>query len=93
MWKKIAEHITEVTGENFAVTNHSSVSGGCINNGYKLTNGSRSYFVKINQASLVEMFRAEALGLKQMWQTQTIRVPQAICYGTCLLYTSDAADD
>ncbi|MGD1804479.1 fructosamine kinase family protein [Dapis sp. BLCC M126] len=82
MWKKIAEHITQVTEEKFEVTNHSSVGGGCINNGYKLTNGTRSYFVKINQASLVEMFRAEALGLKQMWETQTIRVPKPLCYGT-----------
>ncbi|MGD1704147.1 fructosamine kinase family protein [Dapis sp. BLCC M229] len=82
MWKKIAEHITQVTEEKFEVTNHSSVGGGCINSGYKITNGTRSYFVKINQASLVEMFRAEALGLKQMWETQTIRVPKPLCYGT-----------
>ncbi len=82
MWKKIAEHITQVTEEKFEVTNHSSVGGGCINSGYKITNGTRNYFVKINQASLVEMFRAEALGLKQMWETQTIRVPKPLCYGT-----------
>ena len=82
MWKKIAEHIAQVTGEKFEVSNHSSVGGGCINSGYKLTDGSRNYFVKINQASLVEMFRAEALGLKQMWETQTIRVPKPLCYGT-----------
>ena len=82
MWKKIAEHITQVTGEKFEVSSHTSVSGGCINTGYKLTDGSRDYFIKLNQASQVAMFEAEALGLKQMWETQTIRVPKAICYGT-----------
>ncbi|MEM1170161.1 MAG: fructosamine kinase family protein [Cyanobacteria bacterium P01_H01_bin.35] len=82
MWKKIAEQIAQVTGEKFEVSNHSSVGGGCINSVYKISNGSRNYFVKINQASLVEMFRAEALGLKQMSETQTIRVPKPICYGT-----------
>ena len=29
----------------------------------------------------VEMFVAEALGLKQMYGTQTIRIPQPICWG------------
>ncbi len=82
MWKKIAEHITQVTVENFEVTDYRSVGGGCINTGYKVSDGTRSYFVKINQASLVEMFRAEALGLKQMLETQTIRVPKPLCYGT-----------
>ncbi|NEQ35106.1 MAG: fructosamine kinase family protein [Okeania sp. SIO3I5] len=82
MWKKIAEHITQVTAEKFEVSEHRSVGGGCINNGYQLTDGTRSYFVKINQASLVEMFRAEALGLKQMCETQTIRVPKPLCYRT-----------
>ncbi|MGB3513278.1 MAG: fructosamine kinase family protein [Microcoleaceae cyanobacterium] len=82
MWKKIAEHITQVTGEKFEVSNHHSVGGGCINTGYKLTDGNRNYFVKLNQASQVAMFEAEALGLKQMCQTQTILLPKSICYGT-----------
>jgi fructosamine-3-kinase len=28
------------------------------------------------------MFQAEALGLQQIWETHTIRVPKPICYGT-----------
>lgn len=82
MWKRIAEHITQVSGEKFEVSNYTAVGGGCINTGYKLTDGTRSYFVKLNQAAQVAMFEAEALGLKQMWQTQTILVPKPICYGT-----------
>ena len=82
MWNKIAEHITQVTGEKFEIIDHLSVPGGCINTGYKITDGTRRYFVKLNQASQVAMFEAEALGLKQMRETQTIRVPQPLCYGT-----------
>lgn len=81
MWNKIAEHITQVTGEKFEIIDHLSVPGGCINTGYKITDGTRRYFVKLNQASQVAMFEAEALGLKQMRETQTIRVPQPLCYG------------
>ncbi len=82
MWDKISAHISEVTGDKFAIDNRRSVSGGCINQGYAISNSSRTYFVKINQASQVAMFEAEALGLQQMRETQTIRVPESICWGT-----------
>jgi len=82
MWDKIAVRITEVTGEDFQIDNRRSVSGGCINQGYQVSDGFRSYFVKVNQASQVAMFEAEALGLQQMCATQTIRVPKPICWGT-----------
>jgi fructosamine-3-kinase len=81
MWTQIAAQISQVTGKKIQVDRHRSVSGGCINQGYALTGNDSIYFVKINQASQVEMFAAEALGLKQMLATQTIRVPQPICWG------------
>lgn len=82
MWSAIAGHISQVTGQPFEVGSRRSVSGGCINQGYRLLGSDgRSYFVKINQASRSEMFVAEALGLKQMGATQTIRVPHPICWG------------
>ncbi|MGB3534310.1 MAG: fructosamine kinase family protein [Microcoleaceae cyanobacterium] len=82
MWDKIANHISQVTGESFKISDRRSVSGGCINQGYRLSNGSRHYFVKLNQASQVAMFEAEMLGVQQMYSTQTIRVPQPLCWGT-----------
>lgn len=83
MWTEIADRISEVTGEKFQVADRRSVSGGCINQGYKLTDSDRrAYFVKLNQAALVDMFDAEVLGLRQILQTATIRVPQPICWGT-----------
>ncbi len=82
MWTDIANHISEVTKENFSINSQRSVSGGCINQGYAVSDGQRTYFVKINQASLADMFVSEALGLKQMVETQTIRVPKPICWGT-----------
>lgn len=81
MWTQIAEHIAQVTGQDFSIHNQRSVSGGCINQGYTISDGNLSYFVKLNQASQVAMFEAEALGLKQMLQTATIRVPKPICWG------------
>jgi fructosamine-3-kinase len=82
MWDKIAGHISEITGETFSLDHRHSVSGGCINQGYSISSSSRTYFAKINQASQIAMFEAEALGLQQMRATQTIRVPEPICWGT-----------
>ena len=81
MWTQIAQQISQATGTKFSVDKHRSVSGGCINQGYQLTGNDCAYFVKINQASQVEMFAAEALGLKQIINTETIRVPEPICWG------------
>jgi fructosamine-3-kinase len=58
------------------------VGGGCINQAYQISSGSQSFFVKVNQATQVAMFEAEALGLKDMYDSHTIRVPKPICWGT-----------
>jgi len=81
MWTEIDAQISKATGEQFQTQQRRSVSGGCINQGYSLTDGVRTFFVKLNQASQIEMFAAEALGLQQMYDTDTIRVPKPICYG------------
>ena len=82
MWNDIDAHISQVTGENFQSAQRRSVGGGCINQGYAVSNGKQTYFVKLNQASQIAMFEAEALGLQQMFDTKTIRVPQPLCTGT-----------
>ncbi len=82
MWNDIDAHISQVTGETFQSAQRRSVGGGCINQGYAVSNGKQTYFVKLNQASQIAMFEAEALGLQQMFDTATIRVPQPLCTGT-----------
>lgn len=81
MWNQIADRISQVSSTKFQVESSRSVSGGCINQGYAVTGNGLTYFVKINQASQVAMFEAEAFGLKQMLLTRTIRVPEPICWG------------
>lgn len=82
MWTEISQAISKATGQQFAIATTNSVSGGCINQGYKVSSKDTIYFVKLNNASEVEMFAAEALGLQQMQATQTITVPEPICWGT-----------
>lgn len=82
MWAQIDEQITQTIGQKFESRDRRAVSGGCINQGYRITDGTQAYFVKLNRASQIAMFEAEALGLQQMLATQTIFVPKPICWGT-----------
>ncbi|MBF2063403.1 MAG: fructosamine kinase family protein [Calothrix sp. C42_A2020_038] len=82
MWTEIDTHISQVTGNKFQTVTKRAIGGGCINQGYSVSNGQHSYFVKINQASQITMFSAEALGLQQIYDTATIRVPKPLCWGT-----------
>jgi fructosamine-3-kinase len=82
MWTQITEQISQATGQPFEIRDRRSISGGCINQGYQLTDGARAYFVKLNQASQIAMFETEALGLRDLRSTDTILVPDPICWGT-----------
>jgi fructosamine-3-kinase len=87
MWTEIAQAISRETEQEFAIANTKSVSGGCINQGYRVSSKDRTYFVKLNDVSKVEMFAAEALGLKQIYATKTITVPQPVCWGIAANYS------
>ncbi len=82
-WTKINQHISEATGQPFSTDSAQTVSGGSINSAY-LLNGAdgRTFFAKVNSASLVEMFAAEAAGLSEMLATNSIKVPAPICWGS-----------
>jgi fructosamine-3-kinase len=81
-WMEISKQISAATGKKFIVEKSRSVGGGCINQGYIISDDANSYFVKLNSASLSEMFVAEAKGLQQIDDTQTIKVPKPIAWGT-----------
>ncbi|WP_055077304.1 fructosamine kinase family protein [Pseudanabaena sp. 'Roaring Creek'] len=82
MWKEIAIAISQATGEKFNADRCQAKSGGCINQANMLSDGKRQFFVKTNIANCLDMFVAEAIALKQMHGTKTMRVPQPICWGT-----------
>ena len=81
MWDAIATHISETTGEPFEILQKQTVGGGCINDAYRLEGRNQNYFVKLNHAGALDMFEAEADGLREIAGTKTIRVPSPICSG------------
>lgn len=81
MWNEIAGQIAAATGEPFDPVEHTPVGGGCINTAYRVSDGRRSYFVKLNNAERVEMFAAEAEGLQAIAASGSVRVPEPLCWG------------
>ncbi|MEN8445415.1 MAG: fructosamine kinase family protein, partial [Cyanobacteria bacterium J06555_13] len=77
----VAECISQVTGQAFEIQSQRSIGGGCINQAAAVTDGERTFFVKVNQSSALPMFEAEFEGLKEMYESHTIRVPQPLVTG------------
>ncbi|WP_041064134.1 fructosamine kinase family protein [Thiolapillus brandeum] len=81
-WQQITDHIRDASGEPFQPESPRSLGGGCINTAVRLSDGNRHWFVKLNQASRLDMFEAEFLGLQELAAAEAIRVPLPLCTGT-----------
>lgn len=78
----IARFIEKATGEPFELHARSSVAGGCINETQILSDkNGRHYFVKLNEATRLDMFEAEADGLREILGAGAIRAPYPVCTG------------
>jgi fructosamine-3-kinase len=77
----VAAAISEATGHPFHVTRRHDVGGGCINAAEVLEGGDRKYFVKLHEASGLDMFEAEAAGLTEILKSHTLRAPRPVVSG------------
>ena len=81
LWQAIGKAIRVATGEDFVVQKCRAIGGGCVNSTYSVEDGVRRYFVKLNRASRLSMFEAEADGLSEIAAIGVIRVPHPVCAG------------
>ncbi len=78
----ISADISSSTATPFILKNHVAVGGGDINETYRLQGEcGRQFFLKLNHASRIAMFVAEAEGLLELARAKVIRVPAPVCYG------------
>jgi len=80
-WQSLAEKITTATSQPFTIQRFSSVGGGCINTAYRIESDAQNYFVKFNSKNKLSMFEAEAEGLTEIANANSVRVPLPICTG------------
>ncbi len=81
-WLIIAEQISKATGRETIIQSLQSISGGCINETWKITDTSNNdWFIKINKKSRVDMFKTEHKGLEEISKSKSISCPKPVCYG------------
>ncbi len=73
--------ISRATGRAFAISASKAIAGGDISPTFRLSDGTRSFFVKRQPAGGLAMFEAEAAGLAELAAANAVRVPQVICHG------------
>ncbi len=82
LWNAVAQRLSVATGQSFAIRERHALSGGCINQAWKISDGERAFFVKIHAAAGLAMFEAEAAGLTELAAAQTVRVPKPVSWGS-----------
>ena len=78
---EIAAAISRSSGAPFTVQNAQAVHGGDISQAFKLSDDSRSFFVKTQAAIRLGWFEAEAAGLAALDAAHAVRVPRVVCHG------------
>lgn len=78
----LLQHLAIVMGQDLGHHRLTSVGGGDINRAYHLQTAGFQAFLKVNHASLADMFVAEAEGLQALAASAEVRVPRVLATGT-----------
>ncbi|MHB1084985.1 MAG: fructosamine kinase family protein [Thiobacillus sp.] len=78
---ELAGAISRASGVSFKVLNTQAVHGGDISQAFTLSDGTRSFFVKVQAATRLDLFETEATGLAELAHANAVRVPQHVCHG------------
>ncbi len=81
LWTDIESQTGRSLGRSVRLRAPDSVGGGCINQTYRVGSDAGDFFVKLNDASGLDMFEAEADGLAELGRAAGLRVPQPVCWG------------
>ncbi len=79
--QSLIQHLEQEIGQLLKNPRLTSVGGGDINSAYKLQAEGVTWFIKLNQANLLDMFAAEAAGLQELAATGKVRVPAPLHFG------------
>ena len=81
MWESVCDSISNFVGRSFSFVRKDSVGGGCINEAFRISDGSSDFFVKRHHESMAGMFESECMALEQIAATHTLRVPNPVGWG------------
>ena len=78
--RKLITQLSNALNTPVTFTEATLLTGGCINNAVKLNTDKGLFFVKWNTNSKANMFQSEYHGLKVLKDTNTIRIPNVLCF-------------
>ena len=78
--RRIITQLGNALNTTITVNGESSIVGGCINNAIKINTDKGLFFVKWNTNAKANMFQTEYNGLKVLKDTNTIRIPNVLCF-------------
>lgn len=81
MWHFISERISEELNFDFICDDIREVANGDTHRAYKISDGRKRFFVKINTPEALPNFEAEAQGLEHLSHAGQMRIPKYICHG------------
>lgn len=81
LWQTIESEIQQVAETSFLISKKTPVSGGDINQTFRLSGNQKEYFIKLNTSEYADMFIQESAGLKALQTTNTFIIPKVILYG------------
>ncbi|HEU5139155.1 MAG TPA: fructosamine kinase family protein [Bacillales bacterium] len=79
--RRVIEEAIKELRDSSEVKSVRSVSGGEINEAFKVTTGEQRYFVKLNSETAADFFEWEARGLELLRSTETVAVPEVYFCG------------
>ena len=77
----IAQKLSTHFNQPIQIRQHHQVFGGDINQTFHLETNIGSFFLKLNNGHLKDMFEKEFEGLKLLHQTKTIKIPEPFLSG------------
>lgn len=80
-WQAISASISNATERAFTARDRAPVGGGSINAAYRIGDGERAFFIKLNRAEALPTFETECDGLSALAATDAIRVPAPVVHG------------
>lgn len=81
IWQTIQSEIQQATGTSFLISEKMPVSGGDINQAFRLIGDQKEYFVKLNGNEYADMFIQESTGLKALESANPFIIPKVVLYG------------
>ena len=79
-WQAFSQQLSLQLDQAIHIETARAVSGGDIHQAYQLHTSSGNYFLKLNQARSLPLFKSEAAALNAIYKSNSIRCPQA--FGT-----------